>query len=36
MTAQTAVKMPAPKPDCPTGHDLLHNPRLNKGLRVSL
>jgi hypothetical protein len=21
---------------CPTGHDFLHNPRLNKGLRVSL
>src|SRR5215467_13243567 len=31
MTAQTAVKTSAPKPESPTGYDLLHNPRLNKG-----
>ena len=31
MTAQTAARTSAPKPECPTGYDLLHNPRLNKG-----
>ena len=31
MTARTAVKTSGPKPECPTGYDLLHNPRLNKG-----
>src|SRR5215468_2703237 len=31
MSAQTAAKTSAPKPECPTGYDLLHNPRLNKG-----
>jgi malate dehydrogenase (oxaloacetate-decarboxylating)(NADP+) len=31
MTAPGAIKMPAPAPGRPTGYDLLHNPRLNKG-----
>src|SRR5262245_13371666 len=31
MTAQTAVKTSALKPESPMGYDLLHNPRLNKG-----
>src|SRR5262245_66227881 len=31
MTAQTVAKTSGPKPECPTGYDLLHNPRLNKG-----
>jgi malate dehydrogenase (oxaloacetate-decarboxylating)(NADP+) len=31
MTAYGAIKMTAARPEHPTGYDLLHNPRLNKG-----